>query len=230
MSDIDVDGNLGHPQIEIKEESKCLDPGEIVNNGSRAENHSILDQMIGIGGEEADFNIEDKELAEAIEDYDDFQDAPKQEKIEIKREIDVEGDTFGQQRIENNKRTAEGLAKLKQEFAGRMDPQAKIKMERYKLKREMEIQKRWDQALALLGVEPDLIKNNKEKMLKIYPFCDFNFSKAKKGEYQKTKMGHIAMELLKFEVINDTYNVECKVRDNFIFRISQERRCKGSSI
>ena len=64
------------------------------------------------------------------------------------------------------------------------------------------------------GVDPEIYLSDKNKVMKVYPFSDFNFIKAKKGEYTKQKMAQVVLELCKFEVINDTYNVEWKVRNS----------------
>jgi hypothetical protein len=44
--------------------------------------------------------------------------------------------------------------------------------------------------------------------MKLYPFCEFSLGKAKKGEFNRRKMDKIVLELMNFEVINDTYYVK----------------------
>lgn len=73
---------------------------------------------------------------------------------------------------------------------------------------EQRVRERWARALLHFGVDPKIYANQIDKLADVYPFSEFSFAKAKKGEYAKKKIAQIAVEVVRFEVVNDTYNVE----------------------
>ena len=185
--------------------------------------HSVM-----IPNEGIDFNIKEEEIAEVLDD----DEAPTSSRTlkQIKEESydlqDVKREEFIEETYEE---LQEKYKKLKEESNGKINDQlAKTKLEHLKKMREKKIQERWIRALMHFGVDPKLYIEDKAKVMRIYPFNDFNFIKAKKGEYTKQKMAQVVLELCKFEVINDTYNVECKVSlIKLDYRISQEKQCKA---
>ena len=70
------------------------------------------------------------------------------------------------------------------------------------------MRERWARALLHFGVDPKTYANQVDRLSDVYPFKEFNFARAKKGEYAKKKIAQIAIEIIRFEVVNDTYNVE----------------------
>ena len=62
------------------------------------------------------------------------------------------------------------------------------------------------------GIDPKKYLNGVDNIMSVYPFDEFNFVLAKQGKYSKKKMAQVIIEVCRFEVINDTYNVEWKVK------------------
>ena len=157
-----------------------------------------------------DFAIDENDLVSAMGDNDET--IKTDHKVEIKEEVKEKSRNLKKEGIiaESYSELQEKYKKLKEESTGK-EHFDRVRLEHLKKMREKKIQERWMRALMHFGVEPDHYFNDKEKILKIYPFSDFNFIKAKKGEYERKKMGQVVLQLLKFEIISDTYNVECKV-------------------
>ncbi|CAI2376904.1 unnamed protein product [Moneuplotes crassus] len=158
-----------------------------------------------------DFNIDEDDMKSALDDQ-------EEEKIEteVKREIkEIKEEKVDISRLSEEKGLiAESYEELQEKYKkikndGGIENVARVKLELMKKMREKRIQDRWVKALVHFGVNPEFL-SQKERLMKIYPFSDFNFIKAKRGEFQRSKMKQLVLELLKFEIINDTYNVECK--------------------
>ena len=204
-SKVDQDNGVDFNYIEmdIKEEEK-----QNVTNQD-----DILNDMID-NTEENAFDLKEEDIADAIDDDEEIINTSAPNKSNVKQEIDYTLSNMKKEEIipESYAELQEKYKKLKEESNGRMNDQlAKAKIEHIKKMREKKIQERWMRALVHFGVEPDLYCTDKAKLMKIYPFSDFSFIRAKKGEFNKAKMAQIVLELCKFEVINDTYNVECRV-------------------
>ena len=232
MSDIDLQSKFGFTDPVSMEESKAELNAQDQTDDSHSKEESkggqadLLNQMIGVNdNEEMAFHIKEEDIAEVIDDIDvDDADEPKQmpsihdpSKIEIKQEMQETFNSIKKEEInESYEELQERYKKMKEESNGRVNDQmVKAKIEHLKKMREKRIQERWMRALMHFGVEPELYYQDKEKIMKVYPFSDFSFVRAKKGEFNKAKMSQIVLELCKFEIINDTYNVECKVGSIF---------------
>lgn len=196
-SKVDQDADIDFHNIQVKEEAKTDNetPGQ----------HVI-----------EDLELDEDDIAGAI---DDDEEQIQTTNVSIKQDIKQETSDshvpvkIEQAATETYEQLQEKYKKLKEESGGRMtDQMAKLRIEHLKKIRESKIQKRWLNAMVHFGVEPKEYLENRENIYKqFYPFSDFNLIKAKQGEYQRKKMAFLVIEVLKFEVINDTYNVEGKV-------------------
>mmetsp|Transcript_20034 Transcript_20034/g.17712 ORF Transcript_20034/g.17712 Transcript_20034/m.17712 type:complete len:211 (-) Transcript_20034:145-777(-) len=173
--------------IEIKVEAKTDD---------------LLNEMIDDNNE---YDIDEDDIASAIDDG--------EEKIQTNVKIEVKQEVMSMMKEEiipeSYSEIEEKYKKLKEEYNGK-DNMNKVKLEYCKKLREKRIQEKWIKALMHFGIEPEIYFNNKERIMKIYPFCDYNFVKAKKGQFQRKKMEQVVLEILKFEIVNESFNVTCK--------------------
>lgn len=201
MSDIPEDSKV--EKIETKVDQPIDLSSVKVETG---EKDDLLDEMI-----QDDFGIDDDDLKSAMEDPEE-QKAEPEVKVEVKQIKEEKPDISSL--VDSNGLIKESFEELQERYKklktdGGVENIAKRKLHMMKLMREKRIQDRWIKALMHFGVDPRLL-SNPEKLMKIYPFKEYNFIEAKKGKYQREKMKQLVLELLKFEVINDTYNVECK--------------------
>lgn len=185
--------------VEVKEECKHDD---------------LLDSLIGMN--EGVYNLDEDDIADAIDDEEEQIDTSKHEpKVEVKEEISYKFEAKEEMITETYEELEEKYKKLKEEAgSGRFNDQLiKKQLEYLKTMRRKKIEDRWIKALVYFGIEPEHYRDpsSRHKILKMYPFSEFSFARAKKGEFNKQKMGKLIVELCKFEVVNDTYNVECKV-------------------
>ena len=210
MADIDNNNTkvVTPAKDSIKEDSKIdISMLQIKEETIQDGKGDLLEEMIN-----DDFAIDLESIASAMDDEEEQIDTKAKTKVEVKEEIQDQiqiqkaaGSIKQEVMNQTYKEMEEKLKNMKK------DPHIvdyhQKRQEQLKLMSERKLFDKWGKALMHYGVEPRHFAN-KDIIMKIFPFSEFNFIKAKKGEFERKKMSQVVLELVKFEVINDTYNVE----------------------
>ena len=158
-------------------------------------------------------------MAEAIDDVEEeivttTKNEQVEPKVEIKQEIGIKKEqNLANLANESYEEVEKRYRKLKEESGCKNNEQLKKDREFLKNYRNRKSGRKWMQALVYFGIEPEYYTDpeKRQKIVNIYPFSEYSFKRAKNGEFHKKKIAKLVVELTKFEMVNDTYNVECKV-------------------